>query len=60
VVLPDFWTCCRISCLHILPELRSLEEKYPGGWRSRYNAQNRRPSGDMFRRVVREARPLLD
>lgn len=29
-VLLDFWTYCCINCMHILPELKKLEEKYPG------------------------------
>ena len=29
VVLLDFWTFCCINCLHILEELRPLEEAYP-------------------------------
>jgi len=29
VVLLDFWTFCCINCMHILPELRKLEDKYP-------------------------------
>jgi thiol-disulfide isomerase/thioredoxin/DNA-binding beta-propeller fold protein YncE len=28
-VLVDFWTYCCINCMHILPELKKLEEKYP-------------------------------
>ena len=28
VVLLDFWTFCCINCLHVLDELRPLEEKY--------------------------------
>ncbi|GAA4144207.1 thioredoxin-like domain-containing protein [Phytohabitans flavus] len=28
IVLLDFWTFCCINCLHVLDELRSLEEKY--------------------------------
>jgi DNA-binding beta-propeller fold protein YncE len=28
-VLLDFWTFCCINCMHILPELKKLEEKYP-------------------------------
>jgi DNA-binding beta-propeller fold protein YncE len=28
-VLLDFWTYCCINCLHILPELKKLEEAYP-------------------------------
>jgi len=28
VVLLDFWTYCCINCMHILPELKKLEEKY--------------------------------
>jgi sugar lactone lactonase YvrE/thiol-disulfide isomerase/thioredoxin len=28
-VLFDFWTYCCINCMHILPELRKLEHKYP-------------------------------
>jgi len=28
-VLVDFWTYCCINCMHILPELEKLEEKYP-------------------------------
>lgn len=30
VVLLDFWTFCCINCLHVLDELRPLEEKYQG------------------------------
>jgi sugar lactone lactonase YvrE len=29
VVLLDFWTYCCINCLHVLSDLRYLEEKYP-------------------------------
>jgi sugar lactone lactonase YvrE/thiol-disulfide isomerase/thioredoxin len=29
VVLLDFWTYSCINCLHVLPDLRYLEEKYP-------------------------------
>jgi thiol-disulfide isomerase/thioredoxin len=29
VVLLDFWTYCCINCMHILPELKKIEEKYP-------------------------------
>ena len=29
VVLLDFWTYCCINCMHILPTLKQLEEKYP-------------------------------
>ncbi len=28
-VLLDFWTYCCINCMHILPELKKLERKYP-------------------------------
>ncbi len=28
VVLLDFWTFCCVNCLHVLDELRPLEEKY--------------------------------
>jgi thiol-disulfide isomerase/thioredoxin len=28
VVLLDFWTYCCINCLHILPDLKYLENKY--------------------------------
>ncbi|MBN1780007.1 redoxin family protein [bacterium] len=28
VVLLDFWTYCCINCIHVLPDLRFLEEKY--------------------------------
>ncbi|WP_433389055.1 NHL domain-containing thioredoxin family protein [Micromonospora sp. KLBMP9576] len=28
IVIADFWTFCCINCLHILDELRPLEEKY--------------------------------
>lgn len=31
MVLLDFWTYCCINCLHILPDLRYLEEKYRDG-----------------------------
>ncbi len=29
VVLLDFWTYCCINCIHVLPELKKLEHKYP-------------------------------
>ncbi|GIH05826.1 hypothetical protein Rhe02_38930 [Rhizocola hellebori] len=29
VLILDFWTFCCINCLHVLDELRPLEEKYP-------------------------------
>jgi thiol-disulfide isomerase/thioredoxin/sugar lactone lactonase YvrE len=29
VVLLDFWTYCCINCMHVLPDLKFLEEKYP-------------------------------
>ncbi len=29
VVLLDFWTFCCINCMHVIPELKRLEEKYP-------------------------------
>src|SRR5579859_5541314 len=29
LVVLDFWTYCCINCMHILPDLRYLEEKYP-------------------------------
>ena len=28
VVLLDFWTYCCINCMHVIPELKVLEEKY--------------------------------
>jgi thiol-disulfide isomerase/thioredoxin len=28
-VLLDFWTYCCINCMHVLPELKKLEEAYP-------------------------------
>ena len=29
VVLLDFWTYCCINCMHIIPDLKKLEHKYP-------------------------------
>lgn len=29
IVLFDFWTYCCINCMHILPDLKYLERKYP-------------------------------
>jgi thiol-disulfide isomerase/thioredoxin len=29
LVLLDFWTFCCINCMHIIPDLKKLEEKYP-------------------------------
>jgi len=29
VVLIDFWTYCCINCMHVLPDLHYLEQKYP-------------------------------
>src|SRR5207249_8795115 len=28
VVLLDFWTYCCINCMHVLPDLKFLEDKY--------------------------------
>ena len=28
-VLLDFWTYCCINCMHMLPELKKLEQAYP-------------------------------
>lgn len=28
VILLDFWTYCCINCMHVIPELKGLEEKY--------------------------------
>jgi thiol-disulfide isomerase/thioredoxin len=28
IVILDFWTFCCINCLHVLDELRALEQKY--------------------------------
>ncbi|KAK9802067.1 hypothetical protein WJX73_010192 [Symbiochloris irregularis] len=30
VVLLDFWTYCCINCMHVLPDLAALEQKYRG------------------------------
>ena len=30
VVVLDFWTCCCINCMHTLPVLAQLGEKYRG------------------------------
>ena len=30
IVLLDFWTLCCINCIHTLPDLAKLEERYPG------------------------------
>lgn len=29
IVLLDFWTFCCINCIHVIPDLRKLEEAYP-------------------------------
>lgn len=29
VVLLDFWTYCCINCMHVIPDLKALEEQYP-------------------------------
>jgi len=29
IVVLDFWTYCCINCIHVLPDLKFLEEKYP-------------------------------
>src|SRR6478736_3389777 len=28
-VLLDFWTFCCINCMHVIPQLKRLEDKYP-------------------------------
>jgi thiol-disulfide isomerase/thioredoxin len=30
IVLLDFWTLCCINCIHTLPDLAKLEQRYPG------------------------------
>jgi len=30
IVLLDFWTYCCINCMHVIPDLKFLEEKYAG------------------------------
>jgi thiol-disulfide isomerase/thioredoxin len=29
IVLLDFWTYCCINCMHVIPDLKKLERKYP-------------------------------
>ena len=29
IVLVDFWTYCCINCMHVIPDLKKLEAKYP-------------------------------
>lgn len=29
IVILDFWTYCCINCMHVLPDLKALEERYP-------------------------------
>ena len=29
IVVIDFWTYCCINCIHVLPDLKYLEQKYP-------------------------------
>ncbi len=29
IVIVDFWTYCCINCMHVLPDLKYLEKKYP-------------------------------
>lgn len=29
IVLLDFWTYCCINCMHVIPDLKELEKKYP-------------------------------
>ncbi len=29
IVLLDFWTYCCINCMHVIPDLKKLEQKYP-------------------------------
>ena len=29
IVLVDFWTYCCINCMHVIPELKKLEARYP-------------------------------
>jgi DNA-binding beta-propeller fold protein YncE len=29
IVLLDFWTYCCINCMHVIPDLKRLEDKYP-------------------------------
>jgi thiol-disulfide isomerase/thioredoxin len=29
VVILDFWTYCCINCMHVIPDLKRLEQKYP-------------------------------
>ena len=43
IVLLDFWTFCCVNCLHVLDELRPLEERYADALVAR-SASTRRSS----------------
>ena len=49
-VLLDFWTYCCINCMHVLPELKKLEQAFPnelvviGVHSAKFESENRSPT----------------
>lgn len=56
IVILDFWTACCVNCLHVLADLRRLEEKYPrelvviGVHSAKFTAER---EGEYIRRAIR-------
>ncbi len=56
IVILDFWTACCINCLHVLTDLRRLEERYPrelvviGVHSAKFTAER---EGEYIRRAIR-------
>ncbi len=55
IVILDFWTACCVNCLHVLADLRRLEEKYPrelvvvGVHSAKFTAEQ---EGEYIRRAI--------
>ncbi|MHB8909693.1 MAG: thioredoxin-like domain-containing protein [Syntrophales bacterium] len=55
IVILDFWTACCVNCLHVLADLRRLEERYPrefvviGVHSAKFTAER---DGEYIRRAI--------
>ncbi len=66
IVLLDFWTYCCINCMHVLPDLAYLEEKYPnelvviGVHSAKFN--NEKETGNIRKAILRYeiAHPVIN
>jgi thiol-disulfide isomerase/thioredoxin len=55
VVILDFWTYCCINCIHILPDLAFLEDKYQGDPVTFIGVHSAKFSNEASRETIRAA-----